>query len=89
MAEARGEWVGVDTVGEGVDVTVVFERARVLSIGSAGDGGGGEVVGREEEEAKDLWRRRRSRNAVVMGYVGAVEVQGMVDGSGSLVVGDV
>ena len=102
VGKPKGEWSGVDTVGEGVDVGVVFEKATVLSIGNAGDDGSegdtGVVGGRNDvgvgegevfvgaEEAKDLWRRR---NAPVVRYVGGVEVEGRVDAGGSMVVGDV
>ena len=92
VAKPSGAWVEVDMVGEGVDVGVVFERARTLSIGSVGkrDVAGSEVeasvpkVGREE--AKDLWRRR---NAAVPAYVGGMEIEGKVDGNISLVAIDV
>ena len=103
VGKPRGGWVGVDTVGEGVDVGVGFgEGVRMLRVESAEDeagegvggkrddvgGGEGEVVVVEggEEEAKDLWRRR---NAVVLGYVGGVEVEGRVDGGVSLGPDDV
>lgn len=82
----------VDKMDEGVDVGVVFEGARTLSVRSLGktDVVAGEVeapvpaVGKEE--AKDLWRRR---NAVAPAYVGGIEIEGRVDGNISLPAIDV
>ena len=99
VGKAGGEWVGVDTVGEGVDVGVVFEGGvGMVRVGRAGSDGSAGAVGERddvgagegevsvgEEEAKDVWRRR---NAKVLGYVGGVEIEGRVDGDVSAVVGD-
>ena len=92
VAKPSGAWVDADMVGEGVDVEVVFEGARTLSIGSVGKR---DVLGSEveasvpaigSEEAKDLWRRR---NAAVPAYVGGIEIEGKVNGNISLVAIDV
>ena len=91
VARPGGGWVEVDKV----DAGVVFEGARMLRMGGVGgvgkrDGKGSEVevlvpaVGRGE--AKDLWRRR---NAVVLAYVGGIEIEGRVDGNVSLEAVDV
>ncbi len=91
VGRPRGGWVDVD----GVDVGVVFEGARTLRMGRNGGVGKRDVVGREvgalvpvveREGAKDLWRRRY---AAVRAYVGGIEVEGRVDGDGSLVDVDV
>lgn len=91
VGRPRGGWMEV----EGVDVGVVYQGAGMLRIGSIGmrNGVGGSegevevvvpVVGREE--AKDLWRRR---NAATPVCVGGIEIEGRVDGNGSLDAGDV
>ena len=92
VAKPSGAWMEVDMVREGVDVGVVFQGARTLSIGSVGkrDVAGSEVEASlpaiDREEAKDLWRRR---NAAVPAYVGGIEIEGKVDGNITLAAIDV
>ena len=93
----------VDTVGEGVDVGVVYDGATMLSVGMTGDSGSDGDVGKRDGVGRGVegevlvpvvGREEardlwRRRNVVGPVYVGGVEIEGRVYGNVTLGAVDV